>query len=253
MAILLAAALLVAFLPPFRAEHIDVTPTRAMTSADILNESGLENGQHLFAGIGGSIRQIFTLRYGAAEQRLTEKFPYIRTVEARLEFPGRIAITVDERIEVSYLRIPDGCVLVDKEGYALRVLAAPPADIPVVEGIIVRQMDIGSPLTVDLPSSMNVALSLMGAIIDADKDTRSTAKLMTAARRIRPVSDRDVYLTMVLPGSGDELTVLARVSSRLVEDMIWLRFAIIQGALDNRGKGVLDMTGERKVFIPDRT
>lgn len=253
LAILLAVAALIAILPPFRAEAITVSPTRAMTGDAILKASGLKTGQHLFDGIGGSVRQVFSLRYGAAERRLAETFPYIRSVEARLEFPGRIAISIDERIEVSYLRIPDGCVLVDKEGYVLRVLPAPPNGIPLVEGITVRQMNIGSPLTVDLPGSMNVALSLMGAIIDADKDTRSTVRLMPAARRIRPVSDRDVYLTLNLPHNGEELTILARVSTKLVDDMIWLRFAIIQGALDNRGKGVLDMTGERKVFIPDRT
>lgn len=252
LVILVAAALLIGFLPSFYAAEIEVTPTRAMSTAEIQAASGLETGQHLLSGLGGSLRQLFSLRYGTAEQKLIQKFPYIRTVEARLDFPARIKINIEERIEVSYLAIPDGCVLVDKEGYALRILPQSPTDIPLVEGITVRQMSIGSPLTVDLPESMNVALSLMGAIIDANKDTRSSVNLIAAARNIRPVSNRDVYLTLLLP-SGDELTVLARASADLVEDMIWLRFAIEQGALSDRGKGVLDLTGDRKVFIPDKT
>jgi len=248
-----AVFLLVYFLPPFRVDTIDVTETRAMTRPEILQASGLTMGQHLFQGIGGSVPQLFGLRYGRAEATLADRFPAIRTVTARLDFPGRIEITIEERIEVSYLRIPDGCILVDKEGFALRILPAPPATIPVIEGITVRQLSIGKALTVDLPEAWNHALSVMGAIIDADKDTRSTVRIMPMVRKIRPVSGRDVYLTLILPKTGEDLTVLTRVTASVGEDITWLRFAILQGALDGRGKGVLDMTGENRVFIPDRT
>jgi cell division protein FtsQ len=248
-----AVALLVLFLPAFRAQAIDVTPTRAMSGTDILKTSGLVVGQNLFAGMGGSIPNLFSLRYGHAEEKILRDYPYIRSVIVRMDFPGRIRMTIDERIEVSYLSIPDGCVLVDKEGFALRILQTPPASIPVIEGITVRQLSIGKSLTVDLPVAMNHALSLMGAIIDADKDNRSTTQLIPMVRRIRPVSGRNVYLTLVLPQSNEELTVLTQVTSTIGEDMVWLRFAIIQGALNGRGKGVLDMTGEKKTFIPDKT
>jgi cell division protein FtsQ len=251
--VFVSAVLLVLFLPAFRASAIEVTPTRAMTGADILKTSGLEVGQNLFAGMGGSIPNLFSLRYGNAEEKILREYPYIRSVMVRMDFPGRIRITIDERIEVSYLSIPDGCVLVDKEGFALRILQTSPASIPVIEGITVRQLSIGKSLTVDLPVAMNHALSLMGAIIDADKDNRSTTRLIPMVRRIRPVSGRDVYLTLILPQSDEELTVLTRVTSSIGEDMVWLRFAIIQGVLNGRGKGVLDMTGEKKTFIPDKT
>lgn len=246
------AVLLIALLPPFRAGEIEISDTRAMTRDEILKTSGLVTGQHLLQGIGGSIPQIFQLRYGEAEAALIRTYPYIRSVTAQLEFPGKIRITIDERIEVSYLSIPEGCVLVDKDGYALRVVSTPPAAIPVIEGIMVRQMRTGSEITVDLPESMNHALSLMGAIIDADKDTRSTTRLLPMVKKIRPVSSRDVYLTLILPKTGEELNVLTRVSTTIGEDMVWLRFAILQGALDGRGKGVLDMSGDTKVFIPDK-
>ncbi len=243
---------LVYFLPAFHAGSITITDTRAMTQQEVLEASGLEQGQHLLAGIGGSVPQLFGLRYGRAEADLMVKFPAIRQVTARLDFPGSIEIEIDERIEVSFMKIPDGCVMVDKEGYALRVLPSAPEDIPVIEGIKVVQMQVGSPLTVDLPDSMNHALAVMGAIIDADKDTRSQIKILPTVRKIRPVSGKDVYLTLILPSTGEELTVLARVSPTTGEDMTWLRFAILQGALDGRGKGVLDMTGQNRVFIPDR-
>lgn len=252
IAFLSLLAALVFMLPQFRAGSVSVTDTRAMTADQILEESGLSEGQHLFSGIGGGIPQWFGLRYGQAEERLRARFPSIRTVTARLDFPGAIDIVIDERVEVSYLKIPDGCVLVDKEGYALRILPEPPSDIPVIEGISVVQLSVGKSLTVDLPDSMNHALSVMGAIIDADKDTRSTLRILPMVRKIRPVSGRDVYLTLVLPNTGEELTVLSRVSTTTGEDMTWLRFAILQGALDGRGKGVLDMTGKNRVFIPDR-
>lgn len=248
---LLALGLLVAFLPVFRLQTYEITPTRAMTTAAIEAAVLQKPGDHLFQGLGPGLDQWLGLRYGQTEARLAQVFPYIRTVRASLDFPSQIRIEIEERVEVSYVSIPDGCVLLDKEGYALLILPDPPPGIPVIEGVSVRSLNLGQPLTVQVPDSMNSAVSLLGAIIDADKDTRTPQKLLSQVRQIRPLSNGRLFLTLVLPATGDELTVAAETSMDQLDDMLWLRFAMDQGALDYRGKGVLDLTGSRRIFIPD--
>jgi len=246
-----ALGLLVAFLPAFRLQTYEITPTRGMTPAAIEAAVPIRPGDHLFQGLGPGLDQWLGLRYGRTEELLIQKFPYIRTVRAYLDFPSQMQINIEERVEVAYVSIPDGCVLLDKEGYALLILPEPPAGIPVIEGVSVRALNLGQPLTVQVPDSMNSAVSLLGAIIDADKDTRTPQKLLSQVRQIRPLSNGRLFLTLVLPGTGDELTVAAENSMDQLDDMLWLRFAMDQGALDNRGKGVLDLTGTRRIFIPD--
>lgn len=248
---MLALGLLVAFLPVFRLQTYEITPTRAMTTAAIAAAVPQRPGDHLFEGLGPELNRWLGLRYGRTEDKLARDFPYIRSVRAYLDFPSRMRIEIEERVEVAYVSIPDGCVLLDKEGYALLILPVPPPGIPVIEGVSVRSLNLGQPLTVQVPDSMNSAVSLLGAIIDADKDTRTPQKLLSQVRQIRPLSNGRLFLTLVLPATGDELTVTAETSMDQLDDMLWLRFAMDQGALDNRGKGVLDLTGTRRIFIPD--
>lgn len=222
-----------------------------MTTAEIEAAIPIRPGQHLFYGLGPDLRRLFSLRYGAVETGLMARFPYIRTVQARLDFPSAMAIDIEERVEVAYVAIPDGCVMLDKEGYALRILSQSPENIPVIEGVAVTSLTLGQMLTVNAPAAMNSAVSLLGAIIDADKDTRTPQKLLPQVRKIRPLSDGRLFMTLALPATGEELTVAAQNGKDQLDDMLWLRFAMDQGALDNRGKGVLDLTGSRKVFIPD--
>jgi cell division septal protein FtsQ len=251
LALLALLAVLVYVLPPFHLQTVTISPTRAMTSKEIEAALPVKLGQHLFKSLGPDLSRLFSLRYGRVEEILQARFPYIRRVEARLSFPAAMKIEIEERIEVAYVAIPDGCVMLDKEGFALRILPQTPAGIPVIEGVSVTSLDLGAKLSVNAPDAMRSAVSLLGAIIDADKDTRTPQLLLPQISKIRPLADNRLYLTLVLPASGDELTVAAKNDGKQLEDMLWLRFAMDQGALDNRGKGVLDMTGSRTIFIPD--
>ena len=239
------------FLPPFRISRIVVTPTRAMTSAEIQAAVPIELNQHVLKGLGPDLLGWLSFRYGNVETALIERFPYIRSVKAKLVFPGTLLIEIEERVEVAYVAIPDGCVMLDKERCALRILPEPPPAIPVIEGIQVTSLNLGQPLTVDAEEAMIRAVNTLSAIIDADKDTRTPQKLLTQVKKIRPLSDGRLFLTLILPATQAELTVAIENKADLLDDMLWLRFAMDQGALDHCGKGVLDLTGSRKVFIPD--
>lgn len=251
-AALILLAALIWLLPAFRLSNVEVVgDLRSLSREDLAAASGLQTGQHLFAGLGGSLNQILHLRYGGAEDRLLEQYPVLKSVEVRLRLPGTIVLNISERVEVAYVAVPDGCVMIDKEGYALKILPAPPDDIPVIDGVSVTSMILGQPLVVNVPAAMNSAIALMGAIIEADRDTRPEIQLLPQIRRIRPLSGRQLYLTIVIPDTGEEMTVAAETGQEQTEDMLWLRFALDQDALNSRGKGILDLTGSRRTFTPD--
>lgn len=251
MAVMLIIAAAVLALPSFHLSSFEVSSTNVLTEEEIIVASGLSDGQHLISGLGGSMRHFFQMRYQRAEQSIEAYSPYVKSADVRMRFPGAVSINVEERIEVAYVNIPDGCVLIDKEGYALSIDPDIPGDIPVIEGIRAVSLSLGQPLTVDVSSSMQLAVTIMGAIIDADRDERSSVNLMTHVRKIRPAGGNLVYLTVVLPDTGEELIILVERGGDLSEDILWLRFALEQGVLSGHGKGVLDLTGSKKIFRPD--
>ena len=251
LAIIGVTGLMVWQLPVFRLISIDVPELRSLDRQPVVDASGLSIGQHLFQGLGGNLEQIVQLRYPLAEMKLLAAFPTIKTVKARLIFPGKISLAIEERVEVAYVSFPDGCVMIDKEGVALKIWQDAPQGIPIIEGVSATSLILGKPLEVDVPSAMNSAITLMGAIIEADKDTRAAITLLPQIRTIRPLNGSRLYLMVVLPKTGEELTVLAETGQNQTEDMLWLRFALAQDSFDGRGKGVLDLTGSRRTFTPD--
>ena len=243
---------MIGFLPIFHLETIYFPDElRSLTQEELASASGLVKGQHLLIGLGGTLDQWLHGRYGQAEKNLLSCFPTLKSAEIHLQSPGAVRIQVEERVEVAYLAIPDGCVMIDKEGCALKILADPPADIPVIEGVGVTAMALGQPLTVDVPAAMNSAITLMGAIIEADRDTRPVTPLLPQISKIRPLSGRQLYITVIIPDTGEEMTVVAETGQDQTDDMLWLRFALDQDVLNGRGKGILDLTGSRRTFTPD--
>jgi len=243
--------LLVWLLPVFHLSEIETHGLRTLDETEIKAVSGLTPDQHLLRGLGGSLTHILQLRYAFAENNLKAAYPSIRTAVVQMDFPRKIIIDIEERVEVAYLLVPDGCAVIDKSGYLIDILPTPPLGIPVINGLKVTSMTLGQAISVDVPTVLNSAISLMGAIIDADKDDRTDLKLLPTISTILPVGGRNLYMVLILPGSRDELHVAVEIGPDLREDMLWLRFAVAQGVLDNRGKGILDLTGTRRTFIPD--
>lgn len=245
------AAGLVWLLPQFRLDEIAVEGQDSLAEDQIIQASGLEKGQHLFSGIGGSLEHWPELRYARVEQEILESFPVIETATAALSFPGAIKISIVERIEIAYISIPDGCAIIDKNAVVMRIDKKPPDLIPLIDGITVCSLVPGKKLSADVPEALNSAITIMGAIIDADKDARADIKLLSLVKSIRPLSGRKIYLSIAMPGSGRELVVLAETGQEQLDDMIWLRLALEQGALENLGRGILDLTGGRRTFTPE--
>lgn len=250
--VFLLLGLLIAFAPAFRLQTVSLPDElRKINPVQLEAASQLRVGQHLFQDLGGSVSHLFSLRYGPVEDRILKAFPVVKNAVVRMDWPGTIQCEIVERIEVAWLSVPDGYVMIDKEGIAIEIWTQEPDEIPVIEGLLVQSMMLGSQLTVDVPDALSRAISLLGAIIEADQDQRPDTGLLSQVKSIRPVSGRQLYLTLSLPDSGDMLTVLSETGSDQVDDMLWLRFAMDQHVLSDLGKGVLDLTGDRKTFLPD--
>lgn len=245
-------ALILFALPQFYISDIRITGQRIVTTAEILDTAGLQKGRHLLSGVKGSISEMFSLRHTEEERLLMEKLPYIKSVVIRSVFPYVLSVALEERVEVAYISIKDGYVIIDADGIALEVLPKDEAiGIPIVDGITVSDIVLGSKAQVDKPDYLNQTVILLNAIINAQKDSRTDFEILPSIVTIRPVGNDLIFLTLKLPESGDALSVKTKLSSDLQEDMLWLRFALQQGKLEGLGSGVLDLTTEQRVFIPD--
>lgn len=252
LAVLLLGVLLVGTAPSFRVERIETSGTHVLVPEELVRDSGLSAGRHFLEGLGGGPAAFAGLRYADAEERLREAHPFLRSVLVRFRFPGTIRIEVEERVQVAYLVIGDSIVPIDADRCALAMMdGPPPAGIPLVEGLGVRQLRLGSPVEVDRPTALADAILLLSAVLSADADTRGDLKLLSVVRSLRPAADGILYLSLVLPDTGDDLIVRVSEPRTAGEDMEWLRYAIMQGDLNGLGSGILDLSGTQNRFVPD--
>ena len=244
--------LLLGFVPAFRARSIEVSGTYRLDPAQLVKDCGLVQGQSFLAGVGGSLDQLATLRYGAAEEALLLRNPYLRSVEVRFRYPGRITIEAVERVEVAYLSVHDTIVVIDADHVALETRSGtPPEGIPLIEGIDILQFRLGGPVEVDRPEALGDALLLLSAVLEADTDTRGDLKLLSTVRSVRPASDDLLYMTVRLPVTQENLFIREDDPKDSADAMRKLRYAILQGKLDGLGSGILDLSGAEPRFVPD--
>ena len=252
LGILVVSLVLIFALPQFYVSTIQINGKRIVTEEQVLSIGGLKEGSHLFQGVSGALKDLFQLRHRNAEKALMENLPYIKNIEIKSIFPSILSVTLEERVEVAYIAISDGCVIIDSEGVALEVLgSAGERGIPVIQGITANKVQLGQKTAVDLQSSLSDAIVLLNDIINADRDTRTDVKLLPAIKTIRPMQEGILFLTVQLPKTGEELIVKVKNSSINADNMLWLRFALEQGKLEGKGKGILDLSTSQKVFQPE--
>ncbi len=244
-------AAIVAWFPQFRCQEITVEGLRLIEQGDVLRASDLEIGQHFLSGLGPDIPRWFSLRYGKAEEAILELSPYMKSALVQYVFPSRIRIRVEERVEVAYLSIPDGCVVIDAQSVAVEILqTGVPAGIPVIEGVTITSVVLGQPLLVADEAAVHSAVVIMDAIIKSDNED-ARFSLFHSVAGLRAVSADTLYMSVILPASGETLVVRLGSLTNIAEIIEWLRNAIYNGHCNRLGKGVLDLSGTQKVFRPD--
>ncbi len=238
-------------LPVFRIQHFSSNPLRFADEFRLLKISGLQRNQHFLSGLlNVDFAKTLRGRYVKAEDRIKEEIPQVRDVEVKLAFPGRIHFYVLERLPVAAIQIPDGVILMDRDGMALDVKDEVPDAVPVITGLQVQKAMIGSQVEVDLPRELSRALMILSSLIEADQSSQGELQLMPLLEEIRPASYQRVVLRLKLPESGKDLNLSCSQNVYLTNHFVWLRRVLAAGILDDRVPGTLDLSGRYQIFKP---
>ncbi len=250
--LILLMGLMVYLLPQFYVKQIQVSGTRILDIDEVIETGGLENKVHLLKGIkGDSLKDYLSLRHRDAEKVLLEKFPYIKEVKIRSVFPSVLLVDLVERVEVAYIAVGDSVLIIDADTVALELYdKGLPSDIPVIEGLIVDYIDLGSPVSVDMPEYLNQTAFLLTRMINADRDEESQTRLLASTNFLRPVGSGIIYMTVNLP-SDSELKIKLKINDYLDEHLSWLRIAVESGKLEDKEGMILDLTGKQRYLKPD--
>ena len=146
--------------PLFQIKQIVVSNNARFTAAQIIDLSGVHNGD-----------DIFRISLGNMQNNL-EKNPYIRSAVVKRVFPDELRITVDERTEDALVdagkTAPGKYVAINNDGVILRFV---PADqlpqLPVINGLTPIQPVVGKPLRVEEANLLKPALDFF-AIVQKD-------------------------------------------------------------------------------------
>ena len=253
--ILLAIAILelalgILFLPFFRVRNVVVEGNIVLSEERLLSDAGIKYGSHLFSGIGGNPLDIIMMDYGKTEKRMMAEDPYIKDIRITVKFPSTIKITVKERNKVAYIKMPDGYAAIDDEGTVIELATIDKDNLShaVICGLDVSGAVLGEKIVIKDDSDYNKALVILGAIISADQSgAQGEYMLFENVREIRIIPGGNTFLTVILP-SGSELQVKLKDMDTIIENMSWLRYAVISDAFEGFPDGALDMTGERIIY-----
>lgn len=253
--ILLAIAIIeialgIVFLPMFRVRNVIVEGNIVLSEERFLSDAGIRYGSHLFSGIGGNPLDIIRMDYGKTEKRMMEEDPYIKDIRITVKFPSTIKIIVKERNKVAYIKMPDGYAAIDDEGTVieLETLEKDNLSHAVICGLDISGAVLGEKINIKNDSDYNKALVILGALISADQSgAQGEYMLFENVKEIRIIPGGNTFLTVILP-SGSELQVKLKDMDTIIENMSWLRYAVISDAFEGFPDGALDMTGERIIY-----
>ena len=253
--ILLAIAIIeialgIVFLPMFRVRNVIVEGNIVLSEERLLSDAGIRYGSHLFSGIGGNPLDIIRMDYGKTEKRMMAEDPYIKDIRITVKFPSTIKIIVKERNKVAYIKMPDGYAAIDDEGTVieLETLEKDNLSHAVICGLDISGAVLGEKINIKNDSDYNKALVILGALISADQSgAQGEYMLFENVKEIRIIPGGNTFLTVILP-SGSELQVKLKDMDTIIENMSWLRYAVISDAFEGFPDGALDMTGERIIY-----
>lgn len=250
-ALLIIVSLLFALLPSFRIHEFSSTPLRLVSEQQLLEASGLRPGQHFLKGlIQKNFARSLRGRYSEAEEAILEKIPQIRDVEVRLQSPQRIFFRVLERLPIAALQIPDGVILMDRDGLAVQLRATVPPGVPLISGLNVTRVAVGEKVEIDLPRDLQRALGILSALVEADAQASKELQLMPLLQEVRPGANQRVLIKLRLPANGKILNLSCAQNDYLTKHFVWLRSVIATGVFDERVPGTLDLSGRYQIFKP---
>ncbi len=253
MGVLILLFVSVWILPAFHVGDVVVSGAQQVDASMIQASSGIRKGDHLLADWGGSFSARLGLRYLEAEENIKKASAYIRKVRVRMHFPGKVKITIEERIPTSYIALDDSAyILLDREGFVLEIVEGEKPDgIPMIEGVVIEAAQIGQKIQTEAIGTIDTALNLIDALIRADRAAADNFSLLSCIREIRVPQDESTYLKIKLLDSLIPIHAKLGGAENFDDALNWLRYTVHSKKLDHLGSGVLDLSGDDYVFIRD--
>ncbi len=148
--LLFIAACAVVFLTPwFHVAQVNVTGNSQVESADLIEASGINKGESIFAFSMGSV-----------EEKLL-KVPYIETVKAKRKLPKTVEIRVEESHAIACIEHDAMQLCIDENGEAVYAGAMPPEGLISVSGVAVETYTLGEPLMSENAAQLETLLELI--------------------------------------------------------------------------------------------
>lgn len=187
----LAAVLM--FSPLLLLSDIYVNETVNYTADEIIEASGIEKGDNAIRHLGGSIMHLLHLRMGAAEKNV-EKLPWIKSAVVKYEFPDKVYITVTERQAIAWVRYYGNYLLVDEEGYVLKVAAGLDDSYPEIRGVQLDKFTLGGKIQTEESEKISMLVQLLQSLHMVDLN--SSRKLVDVLDWIDIPENKELYLSL---------------------------------------------------------
>lgn len=252
-AVLLFFIAVVLLFPAFRAEEIHIEGLYQLKEEQVLLASGLKQKQHLLTGLGGNIEAWLSLRYGKAEKLVQEAFTEVESVKIQPLFPGKIQISLVERVPLAYLEIEGAYAQIDKKGYVMKIAKQRPEDAPVLVGQIGESIKTGQKISYSLRSSIGKAMLVLYEILKLDQSAQDGYQMLEKIEGIRILGRDLLLLTLQDKDDANRYYQIRFSTSALIkENTNWLRQALKSNVFSTLGTGVIDLSTKQKIFLPVR-
>lgn len=125
--------------PLFNITKIQVTGNEVLRTSEVIDESGITNGDN-----------IFTLSKKSVADKIL-KLPYIKNVKVKKNFPNKVVIEVDERVNTAAYRMQEQYYLIDDDGILLEITQEPIPGITIIGGLDMKNLNPGDRTFAKLP------------------------------------------------------------------------------------------------------
>ncbi len=241
---------LAALMPQFYVNEVLINGCIYLNEEDIRRVADVNPGTHFIQLVNGGLEEVLQARNSAVESKLKDKFPYISSVEAHIEFPSVFAIDIKESRELAYLAIPGGYAMLDSDGRVLQINTdEPPEGIPLIKGLEFSSLNIGEKINLDNNRSLSNALMLIDALLRADQDKNDGKSIMAMLDSVTLMDNQNIYLNFTALHRDRFFRVLLSPKNDYVNEVYWLRNAIRIGAFSGLNDGYLDLTGKNRVYV----
>lgn len=140
----------------FDLQEITVEGNTYFTSEQVIERSGMTTGVNVIFGVD---------KKDIKKELL--KDPYVKNVNVRKNYPNKVTLELEERIEAAAVPFTKEYIITDAEGLVLRTTEVEPK-LPILVGLTVKNMEAGKALEVEENAIFSGTLSMIGAMQNSE-------------------------------------------------------------------------------------